>query len=68
MLSLKGSMVETERQEAEMIWEIILPLLQETKVAPLKKFLCAGICRYGMFSKQFYYRADCCKYYKKVLE
>lgn len=25
-------MVETESQEAEMIWEIVLPLLQETKV------------------------------------
>ena len=32
MLSLKGSMVETDSQEAEMTWEIILPLLQERKV------------------------------------
>lgn len=63
-------MVETDSQEAEMIWEIILPLLQETQVTrntPQEVSVC-WICKYGMFSKQLYYRADCCKYYKKVLE
>lgn len=30
VLSLKGSMVETE-PEAEMVWELMLPLLQERK-------------------------------------
>ena len=31
VLSLKESMVETE-PEAEIVWEIMLPLLQETKI------------------------------------
>lgn len=66
MLSLKGAWWK-QRDKAEMIWEITLPFTTRNKVirSTPQKFLCAEICRYGMFSKQLYYRADCCKYYRR---